>query len=501
MKPVNLFRVSRIRDERLFNTMEKHEASDYDNHMVRIHEIDSLRILTDALAEQGVKVKDTDGFYFGFVIPLIGKEFDLLKVTGKYCLNIELKSQAVGEDHILAQLRKNRHYLSLLGRELMLFTVVTDTLTCYRLSDDDELEPISIKDIASAVRKCRAAYHGNIYKLFRTSDYLISPEEDPERFLQGQYFLTPAQDYVKAALLKDIVNAPYCSFFHIYGRPCTGKTLLIYDLAKYLSDSGRTLIIWGEEPSEGLRTISDSIENLDVIVVSEITSADMLSRYDFVFVDEALRIDTSSFDIIVSAAETYEQVCVFSTDPFAVLTDPEQKNNIGGRITGLALTGEYELSERLRVNMEMQTFIMKLKHINCNTEKAYEFEHVSVNYANRIEEAREIIKYFRDKGYVFINSNRYQDNPFADLEESFGYRHVAGREYNSVVMLMDRSFSYDENGYLKGIPEPDPESPYPNIFYSGITRVREHLALVILDAPELLDKILSIFDKSTAESE
>ena len=147
-----------------------------------------------------------------------------------------------------------------------------------------------------------------------------------------------------------------------------------------------------------------------------------------------------------------------------------------------------------RVNMEIQTFIMKLKHLECKTERSYEFEHVSINYANDIDEARGIIRYFRDRGYVFINAHRYPDSPFEDLEESFGYRHVAGREYNSVVMLMDDSFAYDEGGYLRGIPEPDPAHPYPNIFYSGLTRVREHLALVILDAPELLDNILSIID-------
>ena len=494
MKPVNLFRVSRIRDERLFNIMEKHEASDHDNHRIRIHEIDSLRILTDALAGRGISVKDTDGFYFGFVIPLIGKEFDLLKVTGKYCLNIELKSQDVSEEQILAQLRKNRHYLTLLGRELMLFTVVTDTLTCYRLSADGELESTDIGEIARAVRKCRAAYHGNIDKLFRTSEYLISPEEDPDRFLQGQYFLTPAQDYVKAELLRDIANASYCAFFHIYGRPCTGKTLLIYDLAKHLSGSGRTLITCGEEPSGGLLSISESIENLDFISVSDITSPEQISGYDFVLVDEALRIDSELFDIITSAAEMYEQVCVFSTDPSAVLTDPEQENDIEGRIRSLGLAGEYELSERLRVNMELQTFILKLKNLGCKTEKNYEFEHVSVNYANSIDEAREMIRYFREKGYVFINAHRYTDDPFADLEEQFRYRHVAGREYNSVVMLMDGSFSYDDEGYLMGIPKPDPANPYPNLFYSGITRVRDRLALVILDAPELLNSILAILD-------
>ena len=494
MKPVNIFRVSRIRDERLFNIMEKHEASDHDNHRSPVHEIDSLRILTDALAEHKVSVKNLDGFYFGYVIPLIGKEFDLIKVTGKYCLNIELKSQDVGEEQILAQLRKNRHYLTLLGRELMLFTVVTDTLACYRLTDDGELETTNIREIAKAVKKCGAAYHGRIDRLFRASEYLISPEENPEKFLQGQYFLSPAQDYVKSELLKDIENSHYCAFFHIYGRPCTGKTLLIYDLAKHLSGSGRTLITCGEEPSGGLMSISESIEQLDFISASDIVSSEQLSGYDFILVDEALRIGPGPFEIIVNSAEKYEQVCIFSTDPSAILTDPEQEDDIGGRINSLGLAGKYELSERFRVNMELQTFIRKLKHLGCKTEKNYEFEHVSVNYANNTKEARGIIRYFRDRGYVFVNANRRPDDPFADLEEPFRYRHVAGREYNSVVMLMDGSFSYDKDGYLRGIPKPDPEHPYPNLFYSGITRVREHLALVILDAPELLDSILSILD-------
>ena len=494
IKPVNLFRVSRIRDERLFNIMEKHEASDHDNHMIRIHEIDSLRILADALAGQGVTVKDTDGFYFGFVIPLIGKEFDLLKVTGRYCLNIELKSQDVGEDHILAQLKKNRHYLTLLGRELMLFTVVTDTLTCYRLTEDDELEKTDIGAVAWAVKRCRAAFHGRIDKMFQASEYLISPEEDPVKFLQGQYFLTPAQDQVKSQLLKDIGTAHPHTFFRISGKPGTGKTLLIYDLAKTLSERGRTLITCAEEPSDGLLSISKAIENLDFIYVPHIASTEQFEAYDFVLVDEALRIDPGTFDIICDAAGIYEQTCIFCTDPAAALTETEKRNDIEGRIDGLDLGGEYELSERLRVNMQIQTFIQKLRHLKSRTEKNYEYEHISVNYANSPDEARDLIMYYRDKGYLFINAHRYPDDPYADLEEDFGSRHVAGREYNNVVMLMDDSFFYDEDGFLKGIPSPDPEKPYPNIFYPEMSRVRENLALVIVDAPELLAWIMSIIE-------
>jgi hypothetical protein len=57
---------------------------------------------------------------------------------------------------------------------------------------------------------------------------------------------------------------------------------------------------------------------------------------------------------------------------------------------------------------------------------------------------------------------------------------------------MDSSFYYDEDGFLQGIPQPDPEYIYPNLFYHGITRVREKLALVILDAPELFRAVLGI---------
>ena len=109
MRPVNIFRVSRIHDEGLFNISVKHEAEDHDNHRIKIHEIDSLRILVDALTDSGVSISELDGFYLGFIIPQIGKEFDLLKVTGRNCLNIELKSVSVPEEQILEQLLKNRH--------------------------------------------------------------------------------------------------------------------------------------------------------------------------------------------------------------------------------------------------------------------------------------------------------------------------------------------------------------------------------------------------------
>lgn len=60
------------------------------------------------------------------------------------------------------------------------------------------------------------------------------------------------------------------------------------------------------------------------------------------------------------------------------------------------------------------------------------------------------------------------------------------------LMLLDDTFYYDENRLLQGIPHPDPDYLYPNLFYQGVTRVREKLALIVINAPELFREISTI---------
>ena len=54
----------------------------------------------DAFIAQGLSPKELDGFFFGFHIPQIGKEFDLLKFSQTEVINIEFKSQVVPEEQI-----------------------------------------------------------------------------------------------------------------------------------------------------------------------------------------------------------------------------------------------------------------------------------------------------------------------------------------------------------------------------------------------------------------
>ena len=521
MKPVNIYTVSRSIDEDLFNIVERHEAADRKAHRIRIHEIESLRRLVDSLTDAGMTVSEADGFYFSFTIPQIGKEFDLLKVTDRHCLNIELKSQEVGEDAIAAQLRKNRHYLGYLGKRLMLYTVVTDTMTCYKLALSDNLVKVSIREIAEVLSKCNAPYDDDIEHAFRASEYLISPENTPDKFIKGQYFLTPAQEYIKKEILNGIdtassasessepastaADAPGGQIFHITGRPGTGKTLLLYDLARTLSGNGLVMLIHYSDMSEGERIISREIANLDIVSVGDLRRdpadaayAPEMANYDFILVDESHRLSLDDFEAICSTVKTNGQVCIFSSDPDIILTRAEKERDITGRISALPPDAEFQLSERLRMNRELSAFIMKLKHLTYTPDVDYDYDEVTITYANDAVEAVRLISYFRNLGYVFIDARIPDPNaeydPFEEISEEFDVRHLIGSEYDKVVMLMDNTFYYDEDGFLNGIPVPDPEFIYPNMFYQNITRVRERLALVILDAPELYRHIVSIIE-------
>ena len=62
--------------------------------------------------------------------------------------------------------------------------------------------------------------------MFRASDFLVSPLNTPEKFINGEYFLTPAQEQIKHKILKDIGAKCDHGFFSLTGRPGTGKTLI-----------------------------------------------------------------------------------------------------------------------------------------------------------------------------------------------------------------------------------------------------------------------------------
>ena len=484
---LNIFELSRIRDEDAFNILKRHMSLSGDKRITQYHEIESFRFFVDALMEKGVSSSDLDNFFYGYSIERIGKEFDLLRITDGSCLNIELKSMDVPKEQILRQLLQNRYYLNHLERKQRLFSVVTDSMTCYTLSADGSLKDCRIEDICEAVRETSLGSLSEIDSLFKHSKFLVSPINTPERFIEGEYFLTQAQDVIKTEILK-ASEREGTGFIHLTGMPGTGKTLLLYDLAKVFAKKSKTLIIHCGPLLKSQRILSERIPGLDIFSSEEIDKLS-IEDYRYLLVDETHRIDVDTFDKIVSKAK--DCICIFSTDPRQLLTTIDKEKDISGKIDGLENVAEFKLSERIRSNKEIRFFILQLMDQRNKPREQVAYENISLAFANTSAEAQEMLSYFKGKAYVFINYTRPKlfDDPFAEYEEDIDTAHVAGQEFDNVVMLLDDSFYYDERGRLQGIPTPDPDYLYPNLFYQGITRAREKLAIIVVRNERLFNDI------------
>ncbi len=495
--PINLFSISRIHDATLFNVLETHQSRKEKVGRHGYQEIESLRLLVDKMIHDGIEIQSLDNFFFGYSIPRIGKEFDLLKFTDVCCLNIELKSENVSTDKICQQLRKNRHYLKHLDKALSLFCVVTDTMCCFRLTSEDKLEIVDFSEVLCAINEHKEGALTQIDEMFSAKRYLVSPMNTPDKFIRDEYFLTQAQESIKKELLSEVAKTTESGFFHITGKPGTGKTLLLYDIAKTLAKLGSTVIIHCAKLSSGQVEISKEIEGLTIASVSLLKDGFLdLVDYKYILVDESHRFHLNQFDKLCHEVEENGQICIFSSDSEQVLSDTEIRRDIVGKIRSLGLLGDYVLPNGIRMNQELISFILQLRNLRNRPKTRMEYPNIDLNYTNTTAEAQTLIEYYREKGYTFINysSSNYNISPYDQYRGDYDTHHVIGQECDNVVMLLDKSFFYSEEGELKGIIHPNPDYLYPNLFYQGITRVREKIALIVVDNPELMKCILSIVE-------
>ncbi len=494
MNAIDLYQLTRVNDINIFTAFENNLSAR--QKIMKSHEKDSLTFLVTALITAGISAEGLRYFYHSYEIPQIGKEFDLLRINDEKILNIELKSQDVGIDRIEKQLTQNMQYLSHFTREMMLFTFVSSTKKFYRLNVDKSAEECSVNLIISVIHEQINCFAADINSLFRVSDFLVSPLNTPEKFIQKKYFLTPQQQNNKNSILLNIEKYNNCSLFcGITGGPGTGKTLALYDLAHLCSSLGQVCMIHCGILSGGHNQLNKLIPNLDVYSARSFDDIDF-NKYKYIFIDESHRFYSNQLNTLISAALNNKPICIFSYDKRQILSHKETNRNIVEKIQEISGFQEYNLSNKIRTNKEIGSFIRRLFDLNHTDVQPY-YPSISVLYANNEEEATFFIEEYRKQAFVFINytQSQYKKGSFDNYIADTDTHHVIGQEFNNILMLIDNTFHYNNKGKLVAKTHPNPDYLYTKLLFQGLTRVREKLAVIVLKNPAIFSNILSILCK------
>lgn len=547
MKSINLYTLTRVEDNDSFAEYEYIISARKDFQRTRIREKESLVQLVTKLMKAGAQLSDLDDFFYSYTIAHISKEFDLLKVAAnrKLILNIELKSEDVGEERIKQQLVRNRYYLSPVTTDVISYTYILDTNTVYRLDDNNRLIQSDFVSVVADMKRFKKCMKNNIESLFKAKDYLISPVNSPERFARHQYFLTNQQEAMSRKLLSGLLRDDDKRYYSVKGEAGTGKTLLLYDTVRKLPVAARKCVIHFGRRTPNIDILEKAIPSTDIITSRDLTDGGTLKGYDYILVDETQRLHDDQFEWIVSSAYdgcrsssggtgsnnengSLDSVCsndedasfvsvsgnnkavnmnvmsdesrssvrntpkvVMFYDCEQVLSRHEQQRAMDKRIEELA-DENYFLSDRIRTNPELSAFIRNMFDLNKRA-RGYKYDCVTICYANSINEFKRLKAYYKAKQYIYIDyeksyrnvNNRYKSRKFNTYK-------VIGKEFDKVLTVIDSKFKYNEYGELCADYDGDNDDILEKFFYQVVTRARDQLCIIVLNNEDIFRRLLDI---------
>ncbi|HCH83650.1 MAG TPA: hypothetical protein DE316_11320 [Eubacterium sp.] len=506
MNSINLYTLTRIEDNDRFAEYEYIMSERKDFQRTRIREKESLVQLVTKLMKSGVQIEDLDNFFYSYTIAHISKEFDLLKVSSnrKRILNIELKSENVGEERIKQQLVRNRYYLSPVTTDIISYTYILDTNTVYKLDTDNKLYVSDFSSVAQDIRSVKKCMKNNIESLFKAKDYLISPVNSPERFARHQYFLTNQQEAMSRKLLAGLLRDDDKKYYSVKGEAGTGKTLLLYDTVRKLPENVRKCVIHFGRRTPNIDILEHAIPCTDIITSKDLISKDMLSGYSYILVDETQRIHDDQFEWIIESAAVNPDMkaadscintkIVMFYDCEQILSRQEQKRAMDKRIEDIA-DEKYFLSDRIRTNPELSEFIRNMFDLTKRG-KGYRYDCVTICYANSINEFKKLKAYYKAKQYIYIDYEKsYKNASNMYKTRKFNAYKVIGKEFDKVLTVIDGKFSYNEYGELCADYEGDNDDIIEKFFYQVVTRAREQLCIIVLNNEDIFKQLLYLLGR------
>lgn len=498
MKPINL--ISAVDSGKKFNDMGLKDNNLNINFNLKNHEVTTLLEFINMLKKCNANFRCFNGYYVGYVIGQINKEFDLLRFSDDYIINIELKSPLKQDEmvKIEEQMNKNCYYLKFLSKKMYLYTYVERDGLYFYNNDNKNLQRADINNLITLLNEQKVNYSISPDDLFVPSNYLVSPFNNPEIFLNGGYFLTSHQQDIKREIIKTIESKTY-KLFCISANAGTGKTLLIYDIAKYLRENKlEPLIVHCGKLNIGHNDLNK--QNWKITSVSNINKA-FLDQFNehfptIIIIDEAQRIRRNQLELILTKSKELHIPLIFSYDIKQYLKTGES-NEIYEYVSkefSKDIITKFVLKDKIRTNKHMASFIKNLIHIG-DAKENLNYENITIEYMEKKEDVRHYMYSLEtDEGWkaITFTNSRFTIEPLDNLAYLCANKahDVIGQEFEKVVLVMDENFKYNEDGILM-YKDGNYYSP-KGMLYQIVTRAVKELKIIVLNNSELFYKLLEI---------
>lgn len=390
-----------------------------------------------------------DGLFLDYSIPGMTKEFDILKVTREFVLNIELKLENKTTDEMRKQLIDNKFYLSKANcQRAYYFSYNAETDKLYELDNNNQLVDVTTTDRIIHLLNVDNMDGVKIEDLFLPSKYLVLPFNDTDRFLSNDYLLTESQKAKKTQILNNQHNEIF-----IFGNAGTGKTLLLYDIAKYYKNMGKSVFILhcAKLNSGHYQLIQNEFNIFGLKQYSEIVEKTS-DPNNIILIDESQRLTDYQINNIISRNNS---TVIFSGDPKQVLGNNESGPKLHDFVDDNNIP-VISLKNKIRSNASLSEFIKGLMDYNYKVDKKHPIEKdkISLEYFDNHLEAISYMQQLSREGEYEVmtlpGSIGYSVDEYTQYNKVFGQNAftVIGQEFDNVATLIGPNISYSDNGKL-----------------------------------------------------
>ena len=247
------------------------------------------------------------------------------------------------------------------------------------------------------------------------------------------------------------------------GLPGTGKTLLLYDIAMKLSVHQKVCMIHCGETGKEWKILHDRLLRIAFLSDSQLEECPDLKEYSAILVDEAHLLSVKELHRILELSEKHP--VIFSGDDEDMISDEEMDRTMLREIEHLPDIQSFHLTNRIRTNAELSSFIQNMMHLPEKRMVRY-YPHIQVVYANDEEEAGILLK---------------------------GYQ-------NQLVFIIDERYYYDEKGYLREQRQKHQKPTAVRTLFHRLNEAREEFAIIVKRNEAVYEVLLELLQFSKKET-